>query len=396
MPAVTVDSASARQEAGAAWDVDPESTKVVAVPASKAESASREGPARAVAAPAASAEERKAVAPPAAKAAAPPAAKAEAPPAAKAEAPPAARAEAPPAAKAEAPPAARAVDAAKSPPVTPAKTVEPPNAPPVAALKAAPPASPAKALEAPTAPPAPAATRGLEAKTAPPAATGWLAPIIEPGTSLDDIERHEAAVLFDFDSDLLLNTSEQHPTLAGQSTGESICTFWLGPDCYGLDVQLVSEVLLVDDILPVPWAPPALLGLFNSRGRIVPVVSLAALLGLPAAPSEPHVASQASPAILIKAESLVAAALIDRPGLVVQIERGSLTPTERGSAEPWVKGHLRPDERSHPAVTLLDPACLVQRFLDMSRFPDIRTCLGSGGQRPARAPSAKNSGGEIS
>jgi purine-binding chemotaxis protein CheW len=224
---------------------------------------------------------------------------------------------------------------------------------------------------------------------------GWLAPIIEPGASLEDIERHETNVLFDFDLDLLPSAGEQRRNAPARGSGESICTFWLGPDCFGLDVQLVNEVLLIDDILPVPWAPPALLGIINSRGRMVPVVSLATLLGLPSAPPAPSTADHASPAILIKADSLVAAALVDRPGLVVQIERAALTPTERGSAEPWVKGHLRSDERSHPAVTLLDPECLVQRFLDMSRFPDIRTCLGSGGYRPARAPSVKNPGGEI-
>jgi hypothetical protein len=78
------------------------------------------------------------------------------------------------------------------------------------------------------------------------------------------------------------------------------------------------------------------------------------------------------------------------------VERGALTPTDGGSDEPWVKGHLRPDESSHPAVTLLDPECLVQRFLDMSRFPDIRACLGSAGYRPARTAPTKTSGGEIS
>jgi chemotaxis signal transduction protein len=258
-----------------------------------------------------------------------------------------------------------------------------------------------KAIEAPTAPPAPKVlavetqtTAETKVAEAAPAEPGWLAPILEPGTSLDDIERHEAAVLFDFDSDLLPGASEQHRSVSGQS-GESICTFWLGPDCFGLDVQLVNEVLLIDDILPVPWAPPALLGLFNSRGRIVPVVDLATLLGLPSSP-EPRGMAQASPAILIKADSLVAAAIVDRPGLVIQIDRGALTPTDGGSDEPWVRGHLRPAERSHPAVTLLDPACLVQRFLDMSRFPDIRACLGSAGYGPGRATSTKNSEGGIS
>jgi len=270
--------------------------------------------------------------------------------------------------------------------------------------KVEPPPPTAKAVEAPTVSPAAEVTaaRALPAEievvtTAPVADGGWLAPIIEPGTDLEDIERHEANMLLDFDADLLPNAGEQPRNVPGQGSGESICTFWLGPDCFGLDVQLVSEVLLVDDILPVPWAPPALLGLINSRGRIVPVVSLATLLGVSsAAAPEPMAVSQASPAILIKADSLLAAALVDRPGLVIQLDRAGLIPTERESAEPWVKGHLRPDDRTHPAVTLLDPERLVQRFLDVSRFPDIRSCLASGGYRPARAASAQRRGLDIS
>ena len=322
---------------------------------------------------------------------------------------------------------AKAVEAPK-PPAQEAKVVEAPRPPSTPKVAEAPPPRPAvetkieAKIEAPV--PKPAAPARVEAKAPvaetpkarpvpeartvepppveprisrpPPEDVGWLAPIVESGASLDDIERREASVLLDFDSDLLPSAVERDQSVPGRSSGESVCTFWLGHDCFGLDVQLVSEVLLIDDILPVPWAPPALLGLFNSRGRIVPVVNLAALLGLDPGPPEPHGAAHASPAILIKADSLVAAALIDRPGLVVQINRGAVTPTERGSAEPWVKGHLRLDERSHPAVTLLDPESLVQRFLDMSRFPDIRTCLGSGGYRPARAKSAKNSEGDIS
>lgn len=230
--------------------------------------------------------------------------------------------------------------------------------------------------------------------TAPVADAGWLAPITEPGPALEDLERNEASVSFDFDADLLASAGGQPYDAPTHGGGPSICTFWLGSDCYGLDVQLVSEVLLVDDILPVPWSPPALLGLINSRGRIVPVVSLATLLGVSSAAPDPLAASQASPAILIKADSLLAAALVDRPGLVIQIDRAGWIPAARGSAEPWVKGHLRPEERSRPATTLLDPETLVQRFLDVSRFPDIRSCLASGGH-PARAASAKHRGVET-
>jgi chemotaxis signal transduction protein len=215
------------------------------------------------------------------------------------------------------------------------------------------------------------------------------------GFESEDIELDEASVLIGFDSDTLVSAPEQRQRATGKGYGKSICTFWIGRDCFGLDVDLVNEVLLVEAIHPIPWAPSALLGLFNSRGQVVPVINLATLLGLASDPTDSHGAQAAQTAILLKADALVAAAVIDRPGLVVQLGTGTFTATDRGSAEPWVQGHLRTRDRSDLLITVLEPARLVQRCLEMARFPDIRTCFG-GARPPARLASVKISQGEIS
>jgi purine-binding chemotaxis protein CheW len=49
---------------------------------------------------------------------------------------------------------------------------------------------------------------------------------------------------------------------------------------YALAVEHVAEVVEMDAVTPVPGAPRPLLGLRNLRGEIVPVVDLAAALGL--------------------------------------------------------------------------------------------------------------------
>lgn len=51
----------------------------------------------------------------------------------------------------------------------------------------------------------------------------------------------------------------------------------------GLDASEVSEVARTPALTPVPLAPPALRGLASLRGKVAPVVSLAALLGEPEA-----------------------------------------------------------------------------------------------------------------
>ncbi|MBS1845594.1 MAG: chemotaxis protein CheW [Actinobacteria bacterium] len=50
---------------------------------------------------------------------------------------------------------------------------------------------------------------------------------------------------------------------------------------YALPVERVLEVAELDTIAAVPGAPPEILGVRNLRGQVLPVVALAAVLGLP-------------------------------------------------------------------------------------------------------------------
>lgn len=46
---------------------------------------------------------------------------------------------------------------------------------------------------------------------------------------------------------------------------------------YAVDAAYVHEVVPVTEPTPVPWVPPAVLGVINHRGRIIPVVDVARL-----------------------------------------------------------------------------------------------------------------------
>lgn len=49
---------------------------------------------------------------------------------------------------------------------------------------------------------------------------------------------------------------------------------------YAIPARLVLEVAKLGAMTPVPGAPAAVLGISNIRGQVIPVVDLAALLGL--------------------------------------------------------------------------------------------------------------------
>jgi len=50
--------------------------------------------------------------------------------------------------------------------------------------------------------------------------------------------------------------------------------FRIGEQEYGFDVQLVTAIEPMMDIVPVPNAPTCVLGLMNLRGEVIPVYSL--------------------------------------------------------------------------------------------------------------------------
>lgn len=65
------------------------------------------------------------------------------------------------------------------------------------------------------------------------------------------------------------------------------CTFHVGDQCLAVAADAVAEVLGARPITRVPLAPPAVLGLVQLRGRIVPILDPAVRLGLPASANRP-------------------------------------------------------------------------------------------------------------
>jgi purine-binding chemotaxis protein CheW len=64
------------------------------------------------------------------------------------------------------------------------------------------------------------------------------------------------------------------------------CTFLVDGRCFAVDADLVAEVLQATRLNMVPLAAPAIAGLLNLRGRIVPVIDLRVRLGFTPAPPE--------------------------------------------------------------------------------------------------------------
>lgn len=60
--------------------------------------------------------------------------------------------------------------------------------------------------------------------------------------------------------------------------------FRLGGEDYAVRILRVKEIIAFSPVTPVPGMPPAVLGVINLRGKVVPVVDLATKFGLPPRP----------------------------------------------------------------------------------------------------------------
>lgn len=116
-----------------------------------------------------------------------------------------------------------------------------------------------------------------------------------------------------------------------------LCTFRVADHLLGLDIAVVQEVLRRQEITRLPLSAPAVRGIINLRGQIVPAVDLRCCLALPAAERGEDRAT-----IVVRGrEEAAASLLVDEIGDVVRVAEASWerTPeTVQGLARRLIHG----------------------------------------------------------
>ena len=130
------------------------------------------------------------------------------------------------------------------------------------------------------------------------------------------------------------NRPEDLAALAPALPSQSACVFTLGEESCAIHVRQISAVVTLGTLTRVPGAPPALVGVTNVRGTVVPVVDLRPLLGLRPA----SVGAGASAVVLVDSD-LRAALAVDR---VLGLERfeSALPPPDSGRFVSLASGVL--------------------------------------------------------
>jgi purine-binding chemotaxis protein CheW len=125
------------------------------------------------------------------------------------------------------------------------------------------------------------------------------------------------------------------------------CLFGLSGTTFAVEVRHAREVVVVEDLTAVPLAPPALRGVTNLRGYILPVLDPRPLLGLPARP----VARGSRALVLAGAAGQVGIAIDAALGLAGFDEVGPLDEAAQRQYGELGQGVLA---RGTERVTLLD------------------------------------------
>ena len=129
------------------------------------------------------------------------------------------------------------------------------------------------------------------------------------------------------------------------TTHRQLCTFFLDDQMFGLDVLRVQEINRIQQLTPVPLAPPAVRGLINLRGQIVTAIDLRERLGFP--PLDPATLDQATldqatrPVnIIIPSDDGPVSFLVDEIGDVIDVDDRDFEPPP-ATLDPAAKAYTR-------------------------------------------------------
>lgn len=110
--------------------------------------------------------------------------------------------------------------------------------------------------------------------------------------------------------------------------GVELLTFRLGAESFCLDIMSVRELRGWTRPTPLPHAPAYLAGVINLRGTILPVIDLAARLGMAPVAAEPrHVI------VVVEAAGQSAGLIVEAVSDIHTVPRAALEPPPALSAE---------------------------------------------------------------
>lgn len=121
----------------------------------------------------------------------------------------------------------------------------------------------------------------------------------------------------------------------GVPAGEEHCIFECSGQVFAVGLNAVREVLSGKLATPIPQAPPALVGVVELHGDVLPVVQLSMLLGIATRPYTP-----ASPIVVLSSHAMAIGVVVERVRPVHTIGAASLSSATHDLYQGWYAGTL--------------------------------------------------------
>ncbi|MCA9942531.1 MAG: chemotaxis protein CheW [Anaerolineales bacterium] len=161
----------------------------------------------------------------------------------------------------------------------------------------------------------------------------------------------------------MINWDSSHNSLGMMATGSiTILTFQMNGQVYGLPVTAVRQLIEMVKIAELPQAPPAIQGVINVHGQIVPVMDLRLCFGLEFKPY-----GLRTPIILLEANGRMFGLVVDEVATVltvnsIDIQTSNKIIDQENIAAPGQTNYLSSVAKiNNQIVMILDVDCLLSQ-----------------------------------
>jgi purine-binding chemotaxis protein CheW len=122
-----------------------------------------------------------------------------------------------------------------------------------------------------------------------------------------------------------------------------LVTFEISDEEFGIDILRVQEIIRIMPITKVPNSPPAVEGVINLRGKVIPVIDLRTRFGM-----EPREHDSHTRIIVIEMHGMIIGFVVDGVSEVLRIQSSTVEPPPAvvaGVESEYIKGVGKLDDR---------------------------------------------------
>lgn len=125
-----------------------------------------------------------------------------------------------------------------------------------------------------------------------------------------------------------MNIAGANTGVDGASSGSGellqLVSFHVGDEEFGLDILRVQEIIRIQPLTRVPNLPDYIDGVFNLRGKVIPVIGLRKRLGL-----DKQSADKQTRIVVVDVHNQTLGFIVDSVSEVLRIHSGTVEPTPR-------------------------------------------------------------------